>query len=679
MWCEVRYDSAEHASTVILHGTPLETPMEPGTNRGLPSAARLYELDYVPCPTPDSSLAGGDRFARDLFTANDELAKNTARWRIVVPGAALSEVLSPTVGGSIPVSADFPMRAETRIGEDLTTGVKWPTANDPQNLSVTYQYVANDVASIPFSERYQFLGDPRHCPYTDLDRHGDTSSNGYNWYWDDLNGNGRLATDWLALDGDPARIRTGWMGNRGGSMDVPRLLSWLRYALVRNEAVYTTLTGFSYYYLSVGGDIGYDSANGFSNSIPMDGMPFGMSGDVYENTITNGGGTNQIKGSLKYVRSCHGSAAAYRSGGYWCSKPWIGELFPDEAYAGQWAPWGNLRAALGAAPLTYKLIRRGDVVAAQQPAGTKMVNAFGRLSTEGCVSLFNIGTTGSTFHHQFASGTGALVEDGPQLATEYNFPLPVTARISRPFGLAMSYSGGVGNEFGFTTEYPRFSAQMVRRFYNHNIGTTGSGLVRLQEPGANPRGGYIVVNGIDRTTETGSAFISKYSLLTLIHSYFAGGLAGPNRIPQVPRIEIKQPTILTELPNPASISVQWKTQWTRWDEKPYTHSYPDPFTLESDASLLYVLMYSVDGGDVWRNMRDGSVAVLGELPRDAATGAPDMARVLSDVNTGGDEAWVWNTPAASFPAGSYLIRIETYRATEPLHYAQHMEKIYVDR
>jgi len=41
----------------------------------------------------------------------------------------------------------------------------------------------------------------------------------------------------------------------------------------------------------------------------------------------------------------------------------------------------------------------------------------------------------------------------------------------------------------------------VRRYYDHDNGSLiGSGLVRLQEPGADPRGAYIVVNGIDRTT-----------------------------------------------------------------------------------------------------------------------------------------------------------------------------------
>ena len=46
------------------------------------------------------------------------------------------------------------------------------------------------------------------------------------------------------------------------------------------------------------------------------------------------------------------------------------------------------------------------------------------------------------------------------------------------------------------------------------------------------------------------------------------------------------------------------------------------------------------------------------------------------------KAWgrmTWSTPAAGFPEGSYLVRIDAYRSSESLHYSQHMEKIYVNR
>ena len=126
--------------------------------------------------------------------------------------------------------------------------------------------------------------------------------------------------------------------------------------------------------------------------------------------------------------------ASIRSGGYWWSKPWLGELYQDGAYAAQWAPWGNLRAATGTAALTYQNVGRGGITTSQQPAGTALAGAMARTAEEGSTSIFNVGSSGATFHHQYADGqTGALTGDGPQLASNYNFPLPTTAGISRPF------------------------------------------------------------------------------------------------------------------------------------------------------------------------------------------------------------------------------------------------------
>ncbi len=679
MWYSIRHDATANHTLVTLHGTPLSTPyLNNGTNnqKGLPDAYRLYDLDYVPCPTPSSST-GADRFARDLFTANAGVPKNTARWTIELPLPHVRRAFESASGMSDGDTVDRIIAVDTRIGEDLTTGVMWPTRNKPQNASSTYAYFVDDPEDVPFSERYQFLGDPRHSPYADTDRQGTTAAHGYNWYFDNFSdGVSDERGRWLAFDG--GRLRDRWKGRAGGH-DLPRLFSWLRTAVAKTEAVYTTLTGFSYYYLSIGGDVGYDSANGFSNSIPMDGKPFGLDGDVYENTLTNGEGSSSVKGSLKYVRSNDGNTNGIRDGGYWWSKPWIGELFQDSTYAKQWAVWGNLRADKGTSAEEYRLIRRGEIAAAQQPRGTTLLNAYSRTQSEGCVSMFNIGSSSSTFHHQFQDGqTGTLTQDGPQLALNYNFPLPTTTNISRPFGLATSGSGGTGDEFGKTAEYPRFNAQMVTRFYNHQNGQTGSGLVRLQEPGANPRGGFVVVNGIDRTTESGSAFIARYSLLSLLHSYFAAGApGGANRIRQLPRLQVVAPTIVTEIIEPSTIPIRWSTGWARWDGLPYTEAYPDGFA-EDEEDLRYVLMYSMDNGTSWKHMLDDTRAELGVLPWIEGVG-PDPAKVLPDLSPGADEIWTWSTPPASFPEGSYLIRIEGYRASESLHYVQHMEKIYVKR
>ncbi|MCC7137445.1 MAG: hypothetical protein IT460_03340 [Planctomycetes bacterium] len=666
-----RIDTTTNTTFLELYGTPLYAP-ETADGRGLDAGQRLYDLEYIPCATPSATTAGSAPFNRDLASTTVDVPKNTARWTIDVPMATLKKTFETAVGANNGDAADRVLEVRTRFGLDRTTGTMWPTRNAPANLSRAYAWFADSRNDIPFSERYQFQGDPRHCPYADLSRTvGTTFPHGYNWYFDNLVDAANATDKWRGIDG--ARLLDGWMGRQ--QIDTARYFQWLRTAVTSTEAVYTTLTGFSYFYLSVGGDVGYDSANGFSSSIPMNGTPFGStSASVYEDTIA-GGGTSGVGGSQKYVRSNNGTNASIRSGGYWWGKPWIGELWQDAAYATQWATWGNLRGATGTSAQTYRMLNRGSMPSAQQPAGTLLQNRSARTAEEGSTSYFNVGTSGSTFHHQYRDGqTGSLTGDGPQLAANYNFPLTTSAPISRPFSIASSGDGGVPSEFTYTTEYPKLTATTVATFYNHTSGTTGSAVVRHTDPSTG-RAAHVVVNGIDRTAGSGSAFIARYSLLTLIHSTFAAGLAGPGRVKQLPRTQIVTPTAVTELDDPTTIPVRWKIEWKRWDGRKYTDSYADNFA-ETESDLVYVLLLSRDGGKTWRNMKTGDLAEQGVLP--TVNGLPDPDRTWPDAATG-EETWTWSTPAASYPEGTYVLRIECYRTSEPLHYAAHQEKVYVNR
>ncbi len=674
MFYVARYDAVGKRTLLELYGTPLECNEAGG--RGLKSTCRLYDLDYVPCPTPDTAT-GTDRFERDLYSSVTTPV-NTARWRITLPPLAVRANLAMPPGANNGDATDKRISIETRFGTNLATGTRWPVRVQPQNLSRAHCYYHATIETVPFSERYQFIGDPRHSPYADTDAQGTTAAHGYNWYFDDFrNGAGDFASDWLAFD--TTRMKHGWRNNRASGHDLPRLMYWLRTAVTRCQAVYTTLTGYSYYYMSIGGDVGYDSANGYGNSIPMDGRPFGLAGDVYESTIT-GLGTDSIRGTLKYVRSNQGINASIRSGGSWWSKPWMGEIFDDRVYTTQWAPWGNMRAAEGTTAGQFHLDRRQDMPGAQLPRGTNLTPAQCRVQRSGCTSFFNIGTSTSTFHHRFSNGWGNLDSEGTELSANYSFPLPDSVYINRPFGLALNETVP-GDEFSHVTEYPRFVADLVTPFYNHPSGSTGSGLVRLTSPPdtfGNTHGGYVVVNGIAQTIETGSAFMARYSLVTLIHSFLTSGKTGnPSRIKQLPRVSIESPTLLTEIDSPATIDVMWSTEWKRWDGRKYTESYADTFT-QDESNICYLLLYSPDNGTTWRNMLTGDYELPGKLPRQT-DGTPDPTRTRSDVVDGGNETYTWATPPDAFPQGSYRIRIEAHRVTEPLHYAHHMEKIYVDR
>jgi len=671
MWYSLRYQSWPGRTVLLLHGTPLETPQVGA--QGLPPQWRLYDLGYVPCPTPDSSAAGGNRFARDLAVDGD-FPKNTARWRITLPSASVRRGYESTPGSADGDAADRVIRLETRIGSDLDTGAMWPSWYYAQNLSSTYTWFYGSADDVPFSERHQIRGDPRHCPYEDTDRHGNTAGNGYNWFWDDLqDGTGSVRDHWLALDG--ARLSAGWLGR--GDHDVARMMQWLRTGIVDAEAFFTTMAGFSFYYLSAGGDVGSDAANDQPNSIPMDGLPFGRGGDVFENTISGSPGTGSVAGSRKFVRSNAGADAGLRAGGYWWSKPFLGELCPDEAYATQWKLHGNLTAASSASGRQYRLVRRDDIGVNQLPRGTSFAASIASTSAEGSTSFFNIGTANSTFHHQFRGGQqGSLVEAGLPLASTYAYPIPPRVPISRPFSVASNNAGGVGPEFAYPNAFPRYAGAVVTRFYDHDSADVGSGLVRLRSPAGS--GGYITLSGLDKATENGSAFIARYSVIALVQSVFEAGVPGaPNRVRQLPRVEIRYPTLSDEIDDPVSITLRWSTEWTRWDGRKYTDAYPDGFTENAD-DLTYLLLYSKDNGDTWLHMLDDSKAQPGKPPWIDGVG-PDPRVTLSDAVVAGDETWTWATPASRFPRGSYLVRIEAHRKSVRRHYAVHMEKIHVGR
>ena len=637
----------EKYTLIKLYNTPSVTPQF-GTipdDKGLYASHRLYGLDYIPCSTESSN-----DFSTTLASSG-AIEKNTARWRITIPKEVLDSSLA--TGWDL---EDHTVEVRTRIGEDLATGTVYPSPYQPDNLSKTYTWWVLDPESVPFTERAQFIGDPRHCPYADLKNGGGTFADGYNWYFDNFSeGSKNGQSRWPGFDTN--RLRDRWRGRI--EADFPRYAQLLRTALAKTNSLYTTLTGFSYYYMGLGNEIGYDSANGYSNSIPVHKGPFGGTGTGYVDNIAGGGSS-----SLRYQK-------IVREGGsnpnYWWGMYWLGELYPDSA-ASTWLNSGNLPAGNGSG--SFYRDQRYDINV-RLPYGTRLHNSQRRTATEGCTSVFNIGTSGSTFHHQFASGTnGTLVGAGNELAQNYNFPLPTTTKISRPFSVAISYSGGVGDEWGYTSAYPRFSAGIEKTYYQHSGGNQGSALVGLNLPDGSGTA-HIVVNGLDRTTESGSAFIAKYSILSLLHSFFeAGNSTITNGVILPPRVELVSPTDITELNNPSSIPVTWSVSWKRWDGIKYTSSFSSSFSLP-ESNLQYVVMYSDDGGRTFKYMQDDSLATPGTKPT-------NTLYLVDDVATG-DETYNWPTPASKFPAGSYLLLVECYRKNATLHYSYHKTKIYIQR
>jgi hypothetical protein len=655
---------------IMLYNTPCVATAVSG--RGLANDARsmLYGMAYVPSPCSPTR-----DFSYDLYAApTGSRAKNTARWTLSIPPSMFTQQRFVTSGGTYyNPNADVTLAVRTRIwtgAEAETGGTMWPASlrTAPENLSTTYTWWCDSVSDVPMSERSQFLGDPRHCPYKDLMRasqSGDPDhpaptpdfADGYNWYFDSLNNTNDARPDFPGLS--TSRLANLWRGYV--NFDAPRYLGWMRQGLVNSRCVYTTLTGFSYYYLGIGADIGYDAANGYPSSIPVNQTPYGTPG--------GSGFVNNITGQRSLVR-------ANTSGtGYWWAMPWLGDLYPDSAAASWYAtdangnPRGNLLA--GSSATTFRHVAANSVHSgsARKAYGTAMTNSHQRLQEEGCTSFFNIGSSGSTFHHQYASGNGTRTTFGTEIATNYNFNMPTSTAISRPFGLATNSSGTTGTEWALAPySTNRFTGQLLRTYYTHPNGNVGSGLVRLQDTAAT-NSAYVVVNGIDNTVATGSSFIAKYAVLSLVHSYFeAGNSSIAHRIQQPARVEITFPTDISELVDPVTIDIAYETSWRRWDGLPYTATNSPT---ESESQLEYLLTYSTDDGRTWKHVLDDTSATPGERPTNASL-------LIADSGNGA-ETYSWNVPTTRFPHGSYQLRVDCFRQGAPIHFSYHKTRLFIQR
>lgn len=643
---------------IYLHNTPVVCPLD-ANNRGLAQTTRglLYQMAYVPTP-----VEAARDFSRHLGWVSATQPKNTARWLITVPKTAFSgQYFVRDSGTAYDPNGDVTLTVRTRIWTGAgseTSGTMWPPSerNQPDNLSVTYTWWADDREDVPITERSQFQGDPRHNPYKDLCLNDADYPNGYNPYHDALNNSGQDArADYPTLQS--TRLLNRWRGVI--SFDVPRFMEILRKGLVRSNCVYTSLTGFSYYYLGLGADIGYDAANGYPNSIPVERTPYGAPGTT--------GFANTITAARRFVRGAGNP--------YWWGMPWLGELYPDSVYTSQWIaadsngnPRGNLNAGTAANTFFQGTMNAVYAGSNRLAFGTSLLDGHQRTANEGCTSLFNIGTSSSTFHHQSAAGTGTLTTVGREIAANYNLNMPNTAPISRPFGVATNATGTVGDEWNHAPyNVERYSASVFRTYYTHPNGNTGSGLVKLVDTG-NTAAAYIVVNGIDATIESGTSFIAKFAVLSLVHSYFeAGSTANTLRIRQPPRVEIVSPTDITELNDPANIEIRCSTAWRRWDGLPYSAS--GTFG-ESEAELQYAVYYSNDGGDTWRHIADDSIGTPGERP--------PTGYLVADAGNG-DEVFSWSVPASQFPQGSYQLRVDCFRQGATIHYSYHKTRIFIQR
>jgi hypothetical protein len=499
---------------------------------------------------------------------------------------------------------------------------------------------------------------------------------GYNRYFDDFENStvNRLGSPWwkgynytissvnYGVKNDSTNDNDGWQGASGYvEIDMNRVYQIVRTIVAMPRTVFTTMTGYSYYYCGIGNEIGYDGANNFPNSIPVDAkLTTGTSSAVYEQSIL----CSNTEG-VKYIRENVASP-------YWWGMHWLGELYPDSAYSGGsgWATTGNLPTGTGAG--NYIRTLRGSI-ASNLPSGTTLINAGRRTGPEGSTDFYWSGTTNSTFHHEPSTGTGDLQSGGTEIAGRYNYPLSNDIPINRPFRLTVNNTGDNPDHFLQAPYGTVYTSAYLSNYYDHSVQTSDAGSAFISLTGSGTNVGFVSVNGISMTGESGTSFIANWSLLTLIQGFLTAGRYNPsnsfaNHIEQVPRVSITSPNATTNLTNPSSVSIGWSREWLRWDGQSYTAAYPSGYS-ESTA-LSYTVLYSDDNGATWKYMQDNSAATPGIRPSSSAY----------LISTGSaNPTYSWSVPSGTFPQGTYLIRVEAYRDTLPLHYAYHQYAAFIRR
>lgn len=604
---------------ILLKSTPTTCPpnYSYGNNnpQGLLPSDRLYGLEYIPCPVGDVNSSSP---WRDLTTLGPG-PKNTARWIITFNGATLENTM---------------LTIETYIGDKDPSNIPDPIQYTP-NRSRTYTWIGIEP---PITERFQFMGDPRYCPYLDVKANG-----GYNkWFTSSLSG------------------YSGFTGNNGWKgifdSDIPRYFQIFRDGILRSTSIFNSVTGFSFYYVGFGQEMGGDSANPYINNLldnPISRLPWGgSSGTAKVDEIIPDDGANYSY--CRLVRS-----------GNWYSRIWLGELYPDSQYS-NWQANGNLTA-----PSFYRERYQSIGFPYDRYKRTREYGPPTALNGSSNPSNSNLG-----FNHEHRNppntpNTATLTSDGRKINEAFNIVLPESIDARRPFALnvdlqAKGWMPPQWSDSSFSAY--RGTLSFYKSYYDasFNPNYRSSALIKLKaktlDGTNNNYTGYFLINGLSPAGESGVAFIARYAIVSTIMGFLdAGNPANPERIDQVPYVTITSPAEIDEINDPQNIVLQWTIEWKRWDGKSYSdYQYSNP------PVVVYAAKYSSDGGKTWRYVQDDQPTSPGERPDDAH-------------KIEGTTAYTIYTPADKFPIGTYIFMVEVFRRDIPNHYAFHQRRIFIRR
>ncbi len=643
---------------ILLKNTPAKSK-QVSNNKGLPSNQRLYGLEYIPFMFPFGNF-------RELDNNSSNVPKNTARWVITIKNVERTQ------------DVNNPLEIKYTIDPATSTGdpVIYPNFNYdfPDYSQSTYVWVCRNLSEIPITEQFQILGDPRLSPYRDV-----VLNMRYNKYFaypegTDLN---TIRQNYFNNNSSIV-LYNGYPSGRNPdliSIDIPASFYIIREALSKSHSVFNSITGFSFYYVGLGQEIGGDSANSLPNGVPVSQAVFQNGNGVIngEQSIITENGLNEagfgVKNIIRLTNNNWGGNNNSNSQDYvaWgnFALPFLNEIFPDNQYT-YWKQNGNLSNN------EFKKRRWNDSLSTKFPN-----NRVVRTEVSGCASFFNAVPAGSNantnqwFMHGWGNDTSlAAHKQGSvnDMETAFNFSLPSDITAARPFQINLNFQGQPPewNDNFYISN--RFYNSIYNVYYNHD-GANGANIASavIRSTKQNTINYYwVVVNGLSPQGSEAQSFVARYSIMSSLYAFLLAGNdtnANVNPIDMIPYINITNPINTQEI-NTNNLNISWSVEFKRWDGRPYI---PGFSVSQNSNNYFYLIKYQKLGDNKWYFVQDINRAFpcdLGDLPS-------DNSYKIYTTN------YNWNI--SNLPNDMYWLVVEAHHNIRLNHYSYHMIFINVNK
>ncbi|MGC8734320.1 MAG: prepilin-type N-terminal cleavage/methylation domain-containing protein [bacterium] len=641
---------------ILLKNTPTKCSII-SNNKGLPSNQRLYGLEYIPFMFP----FGGFRELDD----NNNLPKNTARWVITIKNVEKTQDVNN------PLEIKYTIDPAKSGGDPII----YPNFNYdfPDYSQSTYVWVCRNLNEIPITEQFQVLGDPRLCPYKDV-----VQQMRYNKYFAYPSGTNLYTIKQQYFNNNYAVVINDGYPSAGGyiSIDIPASFYIIREALGKSHSIFNSITGFSFYYVGIGQEIGGDSANNLPNGVPVSQSVFQNGNGVIngEQSIITENGLDVagfgVKNIVRLTNNNWGGTSNPNSSDYvaWgnFAIPFLNEIFPDNNYQ-YWKQNGNLNNN------EFKKRRWRDSLSTNFSN-----NQVVRTGVSGCTSFFNAVPAGSAadvnqwFNHgwgnsdSLAAHKQEIVND---METAFNFSLPSDITSARPFQINLNFQGRPPEWDDNFYKINRFYNSIYTVYYNHN-GANGANLASAIIRSTKQDGGrtyhWVVVNGLSPQGSEAQSFVARYSIMSSLYAFLLAGNdtnANVFPIPMIPYLNITNPTNTQEI-NTNNINITWNISFKRWDGNPYV---PGFNVSQNPNNYFYLIKYQKLGDNKWYFVQDINRSFpcdIGDLPSD---------------NSYKIYATNYNWDISNLPNDMYWLVVEAHHNLRVNHYSYHMVFINVNK